>query len=218
MGISDSADRLRILQQIITMRADLVTSGTASPIRRMRSPIKGRQFADHLSSSSSSSVTPSLYAASRHVSRGGSGGGGGGGGSSGNRPQRSGSGSAQNFNNMYVNVLMQQQQNGNSRSRRTSDSGTSVVNSSCSQLSSSSATDPTSSEASQEGSRISSPDRQLQQDLALSDPTHRRELENFNKLRAVATLRYHNVKRLSRSLDHLFPVSSTRGGSQSLCG
>jgi len=44
MGITDGADRLKILQQITSMRADLMTSGCASPARRLR---KGR----HLSSS-----------------------------------------------------------------------------------------------------------------------------------------------------------------------
>lgn len=167
MGISDGADRLKILQQITSMRADMVTSGSASPTRRIRSPVKGHQFRDC-----------NHYTGGR-VCRG-------------NRAQRSGSGSTQTFNR-YVNVLVQ------NNSRRTSDSGTSVINSP-SQLS----TDQTSSD-SQESSRISTPDKQLQ-DMVLSEVTHRRDLEDLNKLRTVATLRYHNVKRLSRSLDHIFPV------------
>ena len=114
----------------------------------------------------------------------------------GGRAQRSGSGGKQTFGR-YVNVLVQ------SGSPRTSDSGTSVINSP-SQLS----TDQTSSD-SQESSRISTPDKQLHEmSLAEVVVPRRRNLEDLNKLRAVATLRYHNVKRLSRSLDHLFPVST----------
>ena len=44
MGIKDAADRLKILQQITSMRADLVTSGAASPTKR--STLRRRQFAD----------------------------------------------------------------------------------------------------------------------------------------------------------------------------
>lgn len=172
MGICDGADRLKILQQITSMKADLVTSGSASPTRRIRSPIKGRQFRD--------CSLPNNYAGGGRVCRG-------------SRSQRSGSGGTQTLNR-YVNVLIQ------NNSPRTSDSGTSVI--SPTQLS----TDQTSSD-SQESSRISTPDKQLQE-MVLSEVTHRRNLDDLNKLRTVATLRYHNVKRLSRSLDHLFPVCS----------
>ena len=157
MEITDDADRLKILQQITSMRADIVTTG---PPRRVRSPIKNRQF-------SSSNMVPTHYS-------------GGGRGSKLSQKQ-----------NRYVNVSIAAGSPGNS------DSRPSVVNSP-SQASASS--------ESQESSRISTPDNQLQ-NVALSKAEAARDLDQFNKLQRVATLRYHNVKRLSRSLEHIFPVS-----------
>lgn len=153
MEITDDADRLKILQQITSMRADTVTSG---PPRRVRSPIKNRQF--------NSTAVPSHY----------SGPGGGRGAKLSQKQSR------------YVNVSITAGSPGNA------DSGASVINS------------PSASSASQESSRISTPDNQLQ-DIVLAEAT--RGLDQFNKLQRVATLRYHNVKRLSRSLEYLFPVS-----------
>lgn len=190
MGISDSADRLKILQQITSMRADMVTSGSASPTRRIRSPIKGRQFRDRSSLPGHHYMGGGRGCRGRTSQAGGSGSGGGGGGGGCYRSSSSSS--------RYVNVLIQ-----NNSSPRTSDSGTSVVHSP-SQLS----TDQTSSD-SRESSRISTPDRQLQE-MPLTDVPRRRNFDGLTKLQTVATLRYHNVKRLSRSLDHLFPVRKRR--------
>ena len=180
MGITDDADRLKILQQITSMRADIVTSGSASPARRLRSPLKNRKFSD------------SVYPAPPSMVVGGHMG-------VGSRSPRSRAGTVganQNLRNRYVNVSVPGQ------SPRTSDSGTSVMNSPT-QLS----TDQTSSD-SRESSRISTPDKPLQ-DIILSDMecNSRRGLDQLSKIHTVATLRYHNVKRLSRSLDHIFPVS-----------
>lgn len=185
MGISDDSDRLKILQQITSMRADTVTSGSASPVRRIRSPMKGRRFSE-------------IVCPTRHY---GSGGGGGGHIYRGSRSPRSGGSSRGSPGGVkqsrYVNIPIQD----NVRSQRSSDSGASMI-SSPTRLST---TDHTSSD-SQESSRISTPDKQLQE-ATLSEVDRRGGLDHLNKLHTVATLRYHNVKRLSRSLDRMFPVS-----------
>lgn len=172
MGVTDDADRLKILQQITSMRADLVTSGSASPTRRIRPPMKGRRFSDTTSSN--------YYPGGGRGPQGWRGGGI-------NTPK-------QNLKqNRYVNVPIFA-----AGSPRTSESGASVM----SQLS----TDQNSSD-SQESSRISSPDKQLQEVSYEVEKRQRLSAGHLNKLQAVATLRYHNVRRLSRSLDHLFQVS-----------
>lgn len=155
MEVTDAADRLKILQQITSMRADTVTSG---PPRRLRSPIKNRQFNSH----------------NTHYSGGGRGA---------KLSQKQG---------RYVNVPI----TAAGGSPGTSDSGT--INSP-SQASASS--------ESLESSRISTPDNQLQDIAHFPRTEAARDLDQFNKLQRVATLRYHNVKRLSRSLEHIFPVS-----------
>lgn len=175
MGITDDADRLKILQQITSMRADLVTSGSASPTRRIRTPMKGRRFSD--------ATCPSHYP----------------GGGRGSQAWRGVQGPRQNFKtNRYVNVPIF-----GTGSPRTSESGASVINSP-SRLS----TDQASSD-SQESSRISTPDKQLQDVLSYDVEKRHGLSSHLSKLQAVATLRYHNVRRLSRSLDHLFHVSMT---------
>lgn len=177
MGIKDAADRLKILQQITSMRADLVTSGSASPSKRMRSPAKNRRFSDMALPTSSSNI----YRGSRSPR--------------GMRPlvkQNS------KLSAKYVNISVQE------NNRRASDSGTSVIYSP-SQLS---------TDDSRASSRIDSPDKQLQEVNLLQQQQQQQQLhchdnrglEHFSKLRTVATLRYHNIKRLSRSLDNLFPV------------
>ncbi len=178
MGITDDADRLKILQQITSMKADIVTSGSVSPTRRLRSPLKGRKFSD--------CVYPANPSMGGQFCRG-------------NRSPRSRAGMAganQNLRNRYVNITVQ------GRSPRTSESGTSVINSPT-QLS----MDQTSSD-SQESSRISTPDKPLQ-DISFPDVdcNSRRGYDQYSKIHTVATLRHHNVKRLSRSLDRFFPVS-----------
>lgn len=177
MGVTDNADRLKILQQITSMKADLMTSGSASPTRRIRTPMKGRRFSD--------------TACSTHYSGGGRGPQGwrGGGGINMQGPK-------QNIKqNRYVNVPIA------ASSPRTSESGASVITSP-SQLS----TDQNSSD-SQESSRISTPDKQLQEVSYEVEKRRRLSAGHLNRLQAVATLRYHNIRRLSRSLDHLFQVS-----------
>lgn len=178
MGITNDVDRLKILQQITSMRADLVTSGSVSPTRRIRTPMKGRRFSDTTNSTHypGGGRGPQGWRAGGIVPQGAK-----------QQNQRQ---------SRYVNVSIF-----SSRSPRTSESGASVINSP-SQLS----TDQNSSD-SQESSRISTPDKQLQE--VSYDVEKRRELttNHLSKLHAVATLRYHNVKRLSRSLDHLFQVS-----------
>lgn len=171
MGITDDADRLKILQQITSMRADLMTSGSASPTRRI---LKGRRF-------SSDNSYPTQYSIGGRVCRG----------SKSQASRNDMHGGNQNFR--YINLQIQED------NPRTSDSGASIINSP-SQLS----TDQTSSD-SRESSRISTPDKQLQE-VVLAEVNRRRNLDDFNKLQTMTTLRYNNVKRLSRSLDHLFPV------------
>ena len=183
MGITDDADRLKILQQITTMRADLVTS-SSSPTRRLRTPIKIRRFSTD-TTTTAATTCPALYS-------------GGGRGSHGCRTHRTSGVSVQGQGvptKKYINIPIFPS------SPRTSDSGPSVLNSPT--------TEHTSSD-SQEGSRISTPDKQLQ-DVVISCEVERRQKKglsnHFGKLHAVATLRYHNIRRLSRSLDHLFQVS-----------
>ena len=173
MGVIDVADRLKILQQITSMRADLMTSGSASPTRRMTSPVKGRRFSGNMHSPH--------HSGGRYVNLG-------------SKSPRFGTGVPsrqavrQNFEpTRYVNIPISE------RNPRTSESRTSIMNSP-SQLS----TDQTSSDS----SRISSPDKLHEVDLE-----EKRDLNYFSKLQTVATMRYHNVKRLSRSVGHLFSVS-----------
>ena len=46
MGISDVGDRVKILQQVTTMRADLVTSPPSSTARRTSIPRRGRRYSE----------------------------------------------------------------------------------------------------------------------------------------------------------------------------
>ncbi len=182
MGINDDADRLKILQQITSMRADIVTSGSASPTRqlrshvkghvsptkRIRSPVKGRQFSGESANSSAG-----------HVYRE-------------NRSSRESTGvpPSKQRPSYYVNISVQEER------PRTPDSGTSMINSP-SQLSTSS--------DSPESSCISSPVKFHSADMLCEGD--KMDMNELNKLQTVATLRYHNMKRISRSMDYLFPVS-----------
>ena len=130
MGITDDSDRLKILQQITSMRADLITSGTASPTRRMRSPTKGRHFSETMQLSSNSGGRCGYHGRrAKTVSR-----------TSSHSPVKQSGRTSQ-----YINVPIRE------RSLRTPDSGPPII-SPISQLS----TDHISSD-SQESSRMSSP-------------------------------------------------------------
>ena len=165
------------------MRADLVTSGFAPHMKR--SMPKERQFIEPLVSSQHSRgvrCTSQGRWLPRDDSRGIS------------YPSI---GHTSNPMAKYVNVLIQEE------SPRTPDSATSINNSpSCFSV------DQTSSD-SRDSSRMSSTDKLHYTESATVSHddgiVHSSEVNHFSKL---ATMRYHNVKSLSRTMDHLFQVSN----------
>ena len=46
LGITEGGDRLKILQQLTTMRADLIPSRAVSPVKRVHSPSKLRRYSE----------------------------------------------------------------------------------------------------------------------------------------------------------------------------
>lgn len=186
MGIVDGADRLKILQQITSMKADLVTSGRASPTKRNHP--KRRQFYIETKVPSQHSGGVRRTSQGRWSPRDGL---------RGNTHH----GMERTSNPMvakYINLSIQE------RSSRTPDLATSIMNSPC-HLSA----DQTSSD-SRDSSRMSSPDKPQCTEVAdgshdVSDGSNT-DVSRFSKLQTFATLRGHNVKRLSRSLNHLFQV------------
>ncbi len=198
MGIVDGADRLKILQHITSMKGDLLTSGKASPTKRRRM-------------SSTAGTTRCINGEGRwpvsgengfRVSVGGDG-------------QAAASRVSRNPSpTKYVNVLIRDS------CPQTPDSvALSMGGDSQGVLSADSqgclSVEQTSSE-SRDSSRTSSPDngKIRYRDTPATASSHsiisstgsRAELRSLSKLQSMATLRVHNVKRLSRSLNNLFPV------------
>ena len=199
MGVVDGADRLKILQQVTSMKADLVTSGKASPTKRQR----------HTHGSVSSALGGGLRHASNErvwtQPR-----------ENGIRVHMGGPSAERSLSNSsptkYVNLLIQ---NPNSR---TPDSAVVSIVDSQGTLSVDSpqgclSAEQTSS-GSRESSRASSPDKVTYRAAPRTPSSHSVtsvgsggvELRSLNKLKSMATLRIHNVRRLSRSLNNLFPV------------
>lgn len=46
LGITEGVDRVKILQQLTTMRADLIPSRATSPVKRVQSPSKTRRYSE----------------------------------------------------------------------------------------------------------------------------------------------------------------------------
>lgn len=182
MGIIDGADRLKILQQITSMKADLVTSGKASPTKRHRYNRSGLRRASN----------EGRWAQSRENGFRG--------------------GIDRNLNaspTKYVNVLIQ-----DSNSLTPDSVSVSIGDSQGVLLADSQgclSVDQTSSD-SRDSSRMSSPDKLQHRDTPATASSHSiasggsGDLSRLSKLHSVATLRFHNVKRLSRSLNNLFQV------------
>lgn len=171
LKITEGADRVKILQQITTMRADLITE---SPLRRVRSPIKHRRFSE--------SITRPSYNSSNHRVP-----------------------SYRQITTMERTLSPVKQVHTPIResSPRLLSSGEGAAASPFYHNSpdSLSLESPTSS-------RMSSPVKLRSRDASPhSASLDHRGRDYVNRLQTQATLRSHNMKRLSRSLDGLFQVS-----------
>lgn len=186
MGIIDGADRLKILQQITSMRADLVTSGMAPCVKR--NVPRRRQFVESRVSSSHHSGGIRRTSQERWSPR-----------TSPRRLSHPGMERTSNPMAKYVNVSIQEER------PRTPDSAVSIHN-----LPSCFSMDQTSSD-SRDSSRMSSPDKlpyceQATASHGGSVTSGGGEVSHFSKLQTIADLRYHDAKSLTRTLDHLFQV------------
>jgi len=194
MGIIDGADRLKILQQITSMKADLVTSGKSSTTNRQRH--------SH-SSMSSSRLGATRYISNERVWTHQK--------ENGFRVQMGPS--VENTSNnsspsKYVNLLIQ-----NPHSRTPDSAVVSIGDSRGVDSPQGCLSAEQTSSGSRESSRASSPDKVHYRATPRTPSSHSAastgsgvELRNLNKLKSMATLRIHNVRRLSRSLNNLFPV------------
>ena len=190
LGITEGVDRVKILQQLTTMRADLIPSRATSPVKRVQSPSKTRRYSEI------SKPTNNRF--------------------HGRIMRQTVSSSTCTLEKAMLPVVQRRtpirELSPEKTQRENSRSSGDPVGSSQSSLSRLSSTGRTSSD-SPESSRISSPTKSR----GSASPHHfleggsgskETELELCGKvpLRGDPTLRRHNRKRLSRSLDGLLLV------------
>ena len=191
LGITEGVDRVKILQQLTTMRADLIPSRATSPVKRVQSPSKTRRYSEI--------SKPTNNRFHGRITR-----------------QTVSSGTSTLEKVMPPSAVQRRtpirELSPEKTQRESSRSSGDLVGSSQSSLSRLSSAGHTSSD-SPESSRISSPTKSR----GSASPHHfleggssskEKELELCGNvpLRGDPTLRHHNRKRLSRSLDGLLLV------------
>ncbi len=161
LRITEGGDRVKILQQITTMRADLIID---SPARRVRSPAKLRRFSETL--------TRTAYSPNHRLTR----------------PK-------------YSTGTLDQRTFSPTKRGHTPISPKYMEGFTHISPDSLSLESPISS-------GMNSPTKFRSRDVSPHEgvSVERRERELVNRLKATATLRSHNMRRLSRSLDSLFQV------------
>ena len=166
------------------MRADLIPSRTISPTRRVRSPTKPRRFSE--------SVRPTYLHNHRTAN-----------GSGGRRHRMSTSASTVERTFSPIVQVHTPVREASPKVNYFSEAiaAQSPIHSSPSRLS----TDQMSSD-SPDSSRMNSPVKLRDASASPHYALETREFDYFNKLQTTATLRGHNMRRLSRSLDRLFQV------------
>ena len=190
LGITEGVDRVKILQQLTTMQADLIPSRANSPVKRIHSPSKIRRYSE-ISKPTNSRLHGRIM----------------------RQTVSSGICTLERVTPIVVQQRTPIRESSPEKTQgESSRSSGDPVGSSQSSLSRLSSTGRTSSD-SPESSRISSPTKSRgsaspHHFLESGSSSKEKELELCGKvpLRGDPTLRRHNRKRLSRSLDGLFLV------------